>query len=510
MTLDDAGGPLSPPAPDSRGVRLASAFGVREAGRVLRDFVTYLPTQVIPAIAGFLVLPVLARQLAPTELGVLAIAQTLITVAWIVSGQWLANAIMRELPASRSGAELRAFSDTLRRGIGVTGLLLAVVSAGLALVGLFADAVGDNLVLILAAAAGLVLHNLAISLFSSSLRPRAYVVVDVLGRTGGIALGVALVFEGYKVHGYLLGVAIASCAVGAFGLWAGWPRSGVQVRESAGTDVRAWGLYGAPLATGTVAVFALLLIDRYLLAALKDTGAVGVYSVGAVLGDKAVVIPTFAFYTAARPLLVTAFERHGRGEVERLMRAYTRVVLLVGLPVVAMAAATAGELVPLLASGAYADFYEPAATVVPIVAGGSLVYALSRVGETGLVLAKRTRPFVLAALFALTVNVVANLLLIPPYGITGAAIATPIGNLALLLGVQVYARRHATWRFPFGTLLRGAAAAGIGYAAGRGAMELVDPGLAKIALAALAGGAAYLAALALLGERRGSAPAAAA
>ncbi|MFN2468631.1 MAG: polysaccharide biosynthesis C-terminal domain-containing protein [Gaiellaceae bacterium] len=510
MTLDDpAGAPLPPVAAESRGVRLASAFGVREAGRVLRDFVTYLPTQIIPAIAGFLVLPILARQLAPTELGVLAIAQTLITLSWIVSAQWLGNAIMRELPASRASGELQIFSATLLRGLGIAALLLAVVSAGLALVGLFAEAIGDNLMLILAAAAGLVLHNVALTLFASSLRPRAYVAVDVLGRTGGIALGVVLVFEGHKVHGYLLGVAVASCLVGALGLWAGWPRGGSSAPGTR-TDVRAWALYGAPLAIGTVAVFALLLIDRYLLAALKDTAAVGVYSVGAVLGDKAVVIPTFAFFTAARPLLVTAFERDGRVEVERLMRAYTRIVLLIGLPVVAMAAATAGDLVPLLAGGDYEEFYEPAAAVVPIVAGGSLLYALSRVGETGLVVAKRTRPFVAAAGFALTVNIVANVILIPPFGIKGAAIATPIGNLALLLAVQFYARRHATWRFPYRTLVRGALAAGAGYGAARLAMELADSGLARVALAAAAGGAAYLAGLALLGERRGSAPAASA
>mgnify|MGYP003336594428 CR=1 FL=1 len=51
--------------------------GSHDAGRALRDFATYLPTQAIPAIAGFLVLPLLARKLTPTELGVLAIAQTL-------------------------------------------------------------------------------------------------------------------------------------------------------------------------------------------------------------------------------------------------------------------------------------------------------------------------------------------------------------------------------------------------------------------------------------------------
>ena len=137
-------------------------------------------------------------------------------------------------------------------------------------------------------------------------------------------------------------------------------------------------------------------------------------------------------------------------------------------------------------------------------AAGSLIYAVSRVGETGLlVVAKKTRPLVYAALFALGVNIVANLILIPPFGIKGAAIATPISYLALLLGVQWYARHHATWRFPYMTLVRGAVAAGAAYAAARFALEGVDGRVPKLAVATVACVGAYAASLALLGERRG-------
>lgn len=489
---------------EPRSVRLASALGLREAGRVLRDWVTLLPTQVIPAIAGFLVLPILARQLAPTELGVLAIAQTLITLGWVVSAQWLTTALLRELPSSREQGALGGFSQSLLRGLGLTGVALGAFSLLLATASFFSSAVAKNLWLIIAAALGLVLQNIAVSLFNASLRPRAYAIVDVLARTGGIGLGVWLVFEGHKVHGYLLGLAVSSLVVGTVGLVAGWPQPQPGDPPSRAPDLRAWLHYGAPYATAGVAFWGLQLIDRYLLAALRDTGSVGVYSVGAVIGEKGILIPTFAFAVAARPLLITAFERHGRAEVERLMRAYSRIVLLVGLPVVALAAATAHVLIPLLSSGYYQRFYAPAAPVVPIVAAGSLIYAVSRVGETGLlVVAKQTRPLVYAALFALVVNVVANLVLIPPFGIKGAAIATPISYLALLLGVQWYARHHATWRFPYMTLVRGGLAAGAGYAAARFALTGVDGRVLKLAVAAAACVVAYAVSLALLGERRG-------
>lgn len=496
-------------AAGGRGLRLAHSLGVRDAGRALRDFGTYLPTQVIPAVAGFLVLPILARRLAPTELGVLTIAQTLTTLGWAATAQWLTSAIARELPASRQHGELASFSHTLRRGVALAGLLLGVFTIVLALAGMLSSAVGDNLWLIAAATGGLVLQNIATTLFASSLRPRAYAVVDVLARTGGIALGVVLVFQGHKVQGYLFGLAAASCVVGALGVVAAWPKTRGRAPQLP-SHLGSWAHYGVPVSASAITIWALLLADRYLLAGLKETAAVGIYALGSAVGDKAVTIPLFAFYTAARPLLITAYERHGRPAVEELMASYTRVMLLIGLPVLAVAAAVAHPVVRLLTSGVYSHYYVNAATVVPIVALGSLVFSLALVGNTGLIIAKSTRPLIYAALIGLAVNVAANVALIPSFGITGAAVATPIGNAAFLVAAQVFASRHAAWRFPYKTLARTGAAALVGYGAARLAMLSVDGDWARLVVGFAACGLVYVAVVGALGERRGFNPAASA
>src|SRR5205814_9006430 len=111
----------------------------------------------------------------------------------------------------------------------------------------------------------------------------------------------------------------------------------------------------------------------------------GVYSVGNVLGDKAVSLPTFAFFIAARPLLVRAFERGGRAELEQTIREYTRVLLLVGVPAAALALTTARPLVPLMTAR---TTYSAAAVVAPIVAVGSLILALTLVANTPLTIAR--------------------------------------------------------------------------------------------------------------------------
>lgn len=483
----------------SKGARFAVLLGIHDAGRALRDFATYLPTQLIPALAGFLVLPVLARKLSPTELGVLAISQTLVTLGWTVIGSWLGAAILRELPAHRAAGDIAGFRRTLAAGAAWVLATFGVYASAVAAIGTVSSAIGGNYGLIIAATFGLLLHGLAISLFAAGLRPRAYAIVDVCARVGGSALGVGLVFAGHKVGGYLAGLAIASIAVGAAGLAAAWPRRGYRTGGTA--DIRPWLRYGLPASTAAIAIWLLAFVDRYILALLRDAGAVGIYTVSSVIGDKSVSIPVMALLTATGPLLVTAFERRGREEVERLMRAYTRIALLIGFPLIAFVAIEASDLVWIL-TGKYE--YVRGSGVAPIIAGGSFLYALAFIANTGLVIAKRTKPIIFAASFGLAVNVALNFALIPPYGLKGAAAATPAG-MACYLGVAYwYARPHARWDFPFATCVRAAVAATVGALAGNAVTPSGGWRPLAVVVAAGVGLPVYIAMLALLGERRGT------
>jgi O-antigen/teichoic acid export membrane protein len=456
---------VRPPA--SLGLRLAHVFGVQDAGRLLRDFATYLPSHVVPAVVGFLVLPILARRLAPTELGVLALAQTAITFGWIAAGSWLTASIVRELAGHRQRGEQELFRRTLARGLALVAAGLAGFAALVGLASTVSSAIGENALLIVAATAGLIVENVTAALFTASFRPRAYGVVELAARVGSIGFGTILVFEGYGVRGYLVGLATGSLAVGLVGLVAAWPRDGRARTASPSPTpaVRPWLHYGIPASTAAIVLWGLTFVDRYLLAGLANAGEVGIYTLGSVLGDKVVMVPMYAFFVAATPLLVAAFEQHGHAEAERLMRSYTRLILLLGLPCIAAIGVAADELVPLLAGEPYKEFYAPADRIPAIIAIGSLLYALTTIGGIPLSLARRTRPLVYASAIGLAANVAANLALIPSLDALGAAIATPLGWLVYLGAVRFWARRHGRWHFPAGTLVRAGAAAGVGYAA---------------------------------------------
>src|SRR5262249_20927667 len=132
------------------------------------------------------------------------------------------------------------------------------------------------------------------------------------------------------------------------------------------------------------------------------------------------------------------------------------------------------------------------------------------IGSIGLSVSRRTRPLAYCTGIALTANVLANFALIPPLGAKGAAIATPIGWGVYLAAIRVAARSHARWRFPYTTLLRTALARGAPYAAATLAIPDGLPRLSIIVVKVVLVAALYVLALWALGERRASAPVAAA
>jgi O-antigen/teichoic acid export membrane protein len=485
------------------GVRLAGALGVRDAGRVLRDFLTYLPSQALPALAGFLVLPLLARRLSPTDLGVLALAQTTVTLGWTLSGSWLGAAVVRELPAHRRAGTIAAFRATLTRGLQLTALLLAGFALLLGAISLFSSAIGHNLGVIIAATAATLVQNLAVSLLAAGLRTRAYALILIPARVGGIALGMYLVFEGHGVTGYLAGLAIVAGVVGAVGLAIAWPRGGGSAPDHSESPLRRWVDYGVATSMAAMAVWALSFLDRYLLAFLDSAGAVGVYAVGNALGDRLMAIPLIAFSTAATPLMITAFEREGRSETERLLRSYTRIIVLVTIPLVGLIAATSPTLVPLLTGGS--EEYDPAVVIAPIVAVGSILLGLAAFASVGLSLARKMRPLIYASLVGVAANVAVNVALIPPFGVYGAAVAMPIGMTSYLVSVYLWARPYARWRFPAATGIRAVAATTIAFVAVGLLTRGVDSDVGRILIVAFAGLLAYGLLLLVFGERRSAA-----
>src|SRR5262249_42296907 len=140
----------------------------------------------------------------------------------------------------------------------------------------------------------------------------------------------------------------------------------------------------------------------------------------------------------------------------------------------------------------------------------ALLTALGALAGMGLGTARQTRFLVIGSGVGLLVNIVFDLILIPPYGIEGAAAAAPIGAFAYLAVTYRYARPYARWHFPLATCLRGVAGGAAAYLVAREAVPAGFGDLSSVCLGLALGAAAYVIALLVMGERKAGAAVAAA
>jgi O-antigen/teichoic acid export membrane protein len=192
--------------------------------------------------------------------------------------------------------------------------------------------------------------------------------------------------------------------------------------------------FGMPLVPSALALWAINFIDRIFIAQYKGQAEVGVYSV-AVRISSAIVFLMIAF-RLAWPAFAYSIE-----DDREARRTYSYVLTYLVF-VCSWVSLALGVLAPWLVDVlAPKHSFHRATDAVALLAFASTAYAAYTVVAIGIGRARQTQFNWIVSGAAAVVNVVLNVILIPPYGMIGAAISTAAAYLALFLGMVLNAHR---------------------------------------------------------------------
>mgnify|MGYP001209314712 CR=1 FL=1 len=216
--------------------------------------------------------------------------------------------------------------------------------------------------------------------------------------------------------------------------------------------------FSFPLLPGSIAFWAVNFSGVFFIQALATTSEVGLYQVGISVA-AAMALLTQAFQMAWGPFAFSIHKREDAGEI------YADALLLyLG------AACTAALLITLFAREILivltTEDYYAAGAAAGILSFNYLFIGLGYVASTGTALAKNNLAYGIAAVASALLLVGLNYLLIPRFGIEGAALATAASQALIPLIVF----RHAQMLYPipydfFKAALVVTAAAGLGFGA---------------------------------------------
>jgi O-antigen/teichoic acid export membrane protein len=210
---------------------------------------------------------------------------------------------------------------------------------------------------------------------------------------------------------------------------------------------RAW-----PVGLSSLIVYAYYAnADTLILAATRSTAEAGLYSAPYRLFLALNVVPIFAAYVLL-PILARS-EAVGRAaEATARLEHTLKMLVWYGVAIIGVAELQSAEILTAL----FGTEFESAASTFVVLCAASAWYAIGYPVGYSLIARERNRDYLAGAAGAGAVNLVLNFILIPPFGIMGAGVATLASFVtATLIWMQRRELLHGGSRAPFVVLALG-------------------------------------------------------
>jgi O-antigen/teichoic acid export membrane protein len=405
----------------------------------------YTAASILSKVIAVALLPLYTRYLTKEDYGFAEVLFAAVVFASIVVRLGLLEAILRfYYREDENPDEVVASTFAGLFWFSTIGALVALPFAGPLSELLLVESAPDLMRISIAGLWVLTMWEFMLTLFRLEERARAFFLTTILNVVAAIALTVVLVVvldEGAR--GLLLGSYATGGAFVLVLIAMQWRRLSLRFDPAL---LRRLFRFGLPTMPAEVSLYALNFVDRLIILRSLGAAEAGLYSLG-VKFAQAVNVLVRGFQLAWPPLAYSIRED------DEARRVYAIVVTLF---VAGCAWVVAGMwllsrwIVRALAAPDFFDSFE----VIGLISVAVTLYALYLVlvvilGRTG-----RTELNLPAALGALVVNVVLNLVLVPPLGIVGAGLALVASYLVVLGLMYAFTQRLFPVPYEWGRLLR--------------------------------------------------------
>jgi O-antigen/teichoic acid export membrane protein len=441
--------------------------------RLATHSAVYGLADVFTSVINFILFPIYSARLSITEYGHLALLLLFSTLAKIVFRLGLDAGFFRLYYEQES-------EDDKRRLAGSVAIFAAL--AGGVLFALVALASGPITRLLLGAAAprawvvlvaaDVYLGTFAfvpLSLLRIEERPGLFSTFSAGRHAANAALKVWLLVAGYGVAGVLWSDLLAT---GLFAL-ALLPRlRGRAALTLSPPLLREALVFGLPKVPHGLLLQVQNLADRKILDVFVSRAEVGLYHTGYNFG-QGVKFALSAFEPAWGPFVYAEVRKEGAPRtLARVASPAFALFLGAGLAV----AVLGRELLTLMTP--HSPQYRAAAPVIPVIALAYVLHGVFLLTSVGIGISRQARYYPIVTAAAAAANVAGNLLLVPRFGMMGAAWATVL-SYAVMAGLGfVLSRRLYPIPFEAARLLRLSALAGLVFALALLAPEALGPALA--------------------------------
>lgn len=422
----------------------------RSQNYLLSHAAIYLVARGLPGVVAFLAIPLFTRLLEPAAYGRYALVIATVALLNALLFQWLRLSLSRYLAAFEATTEQSKLKSTLAT---TAALIIAALGAvaGIALLLPPLAEWRDVILIGWVVVAAQSLFELCCEFSRASLKPWQFMALQLTRSGAAVGLGVLLIKAGFGWWGPVIGVGTGM----AIGIAYAGLRDWSDVRFTIDRAILAkLARYGLPLSLTVALAVIISVSDRFLIAAFMGEDAAGLYAVAFDFTCQTLTLLMMAINLAAFPMAVRAYESHGPDAAKEQMRHNGSLLVAIGLPcVVGLTVLTPGIVHCFFG----ADYRAAAMQIMPLIALGAFLEGMKAYHfDAAFQFVHRTIVQVWIVLLVAVVNIAANLLVIPRWGIQGTAMVSA-GAYMLSIGLTiVIGRRHLALPLPVASFARAA------------------------------------------------------
>ncbi len=394
----------------------------------------------IIALAGLVTFPMLTRSLSVVEYGILGLITSSLTFFIAIGKLGVQHSVIRffaQVKNSTITFSVVQMNSTASMLFLILGLLTATLWLILGRVVLPTVIDYEYTSSLVTIAAALIFMRLlgsgVINFLRAQQRSGVVATVTLIMRSLYVALIVLAVFLSDINPFYVIVCLLVAEIVGvSYAARQYWPSFEFNFADVSTPLAKAMLLYGMPLMLLESLGLILRLSDRYLIGALLDDNALGMYSASYNFTSYLDAIILVSLAQAIKPMYMEMWESAGSEKTQQFLSQGFHLFMVLGIPFVAIFSLVGPHMLNFLASPKYAA----GTVIIPFVAFSYLLEGGVHFLAAGLYIQKNTKVLMFWGLIATIVNAALNLVVIPRVGIVGAAAVTIVSYAIFMLGVS--------------------------------------------------------------------------
>jgi len=413
----------------------------------LHQLMYYIPAQIFPAVINLLTVMILARALTVGEYGDYSLFIMIASFSVTILTQWFIQALFFYSPKYIENGQIEEFNFHYRKGLFFLTTIMGTIILSMLVIHQFffnLSIVYILSLLVLVQAiftleqatlqSGMKFKMYTYRVFISTLIRFIMVVLLSFNEKLGVTNILIILLISYsvfvlpKIKSYLIIEKINT------------KLSTIQFYEK-------MFVYGLPMLGWFLCTSFMHLSDRLIIKGMHGSEEMGIYSGNYSIISAALGLIFVPLNTVIHPILLkeTAKEGYDLSRVEGLIKKFTTIYFVVGLPVLILVYLFRKEVVILLLS----EKYVVGSDIIPILMVGMFLWSISMVGHKGMEIQKDTKLMFVFILYACIANIIVNVVLINKFSYVGASIGNMLAFSLYCILVYINSKNNIRWKIDF-------------------------------------------------------------